>query len=70
MDAIRSAEGKIVVTFLHVLQRSDKKIFFHERSWDVGQERCSETGSETNPPCPILSRHHLYIIKGLHCDNT
>ena len=44
MDAIRSADGKIFATFSNVLQRSAQKIFFHERSWDVGQERCSETG--------------------------
>ena len=27
-----------------VLQRSVQTISFHERGWDVGQERCSETG--------------------------
>ena len=30
--------------FFNVFQRSAQKIIFHERSWDVGQERCSETG--------------------------
>ena len=48
MDVIRSADGKIFATFRNVLQRSAQRIHFHERSWHVRQERCSETGDFVN----------------------
>ena len=38
-DAIRSSAGKFFETFWNALQRSVQKIIFHERGWDVGQER-------------------------------
>ena len=45
MDAIRSADGKILAIFLNDLQRSAQKINFHGRSYGVGhQERYSKTG--------------------------